>query len=232
MTSPIDPIAEAITSLYAEAGLTPPSIAQPITPLGSLLRNVGLIGVELVGLTVATASDFLLKRGGAVEPLPPLTKDALAGFLCWVPNYGGCVFVERHDIFARRRFSVAHELGHYLLHFRPRLSKLDQPILDALPLTTDEDTELSEMQVGQMSVADKEVIGPAFEEMEREANEFAANLLMPANVVRALSARYQPYLSGNDLALRLAGDLFVSRAAARWRLRGLGFSLPPQLRDN
>jgi len=224
-------LTDTIASLYAETELAMASAEQPITPLGLLIRNVGLIGAEITGLTVSTASDFLLKRGGAVEPLPPLTEGPLAGFLCVVPKYGGCVFVEHKDIFTRRRFSVAHELGHYLLHFRPQLINtitFDQPMLDAFPITKADDVEPGNLPQGQMTLSNMDITDQTFEQMEREANEFAAELLMPAEVVLALCAHYQLYLNGDDLALRLAGEMLVSRAAMRWRLRKLGINMPPE----
>ena len=230
MTLPYD-LAPVIDQLYVETAVSAPTINRPIVPLGSLLRNLGLVGVEITGLTVSTASSFLLKRGGAVEPLLSITDSALAGFLCFVPDYGGCVFVERHDIFARRRFSVAHELGHYLLHFQPRLleaADFDQPMMDAFPFTTSDNLDPDTLPLGQMALPGLETTGPVFEQMEREANAFAANLLMPGDVVMGLCARYQPHLTGSDLAARLAGDLLVSRAAIRWRLRRLGITMKPE----
>lgn len=224
-----------IEALYAEAELPLPTIKQPVAALGLLIRHVGLINVELTGLAISVASDFLLRRGGAVEPLPLLTGEALAGFLCVVPNSGGCVFVERKDIFARRRFSAAHELGHYLLHFRPRLisaDSFDQPLLDAFPASQTGDTEPGDLPLGQLALPGVELASAEMERMEREANEFAAELLMPAEVVLALCGRYQPHLSGNDLASRLAGDFLVSRGAMRWRLRNLGIPMPSEAQLN
>lgn len=233
MTSPT--FADTIKNLYQEAELPMLSAEHPIAPLGLLIRHVGLIGVELAGLAISTASDFLLWRGGADEALPKLTPDPLAGFLCVVPGYGGCVFVERNDGFARRRFSAAHELGHYLLHFRPRLTNggdFDQPLLDAFPKAESDDTEPGELPLGQLTLPGVETASAELEHMEREANEFAAELLMPAEVVLDLCRLYRPHLDGNDLAQRLAGDLLVSRAAMRWRLRNLGLSMPPEARLN
>jgi Zn-dependent peptidase ImmA (M78 family) len=59
--------------------------------------------------------------------------------------------------------------------------------------------------------------------MEREANQFAAELLMPQPLVTELVARYAPQFQGEDLVWRLATELLVSRAAMRWRLKGLDF---------
>ena len=59
--------------------------------------------------------------------------------------------------------------------------------------------------------------------LEREANRFAAELLMPEAVVRRLCAGYSRRQKPTEqfLANHLASDLLVSRQAARWRLREL-----------
>jgi Zn-dependent peptidase ImmA (M78 family) len=55
--------------------------------------------------------------------------------------------------------------------------------------------------------------------MERQANRFAAELLMPEAVCRAMRAYT---VSSRFLEHQLARDLLVSREAMRWRLRELG----------
>ena len=57
--------------------------------------------------------------------------------------------------------------------------------------------------------------------MEREANEFAAELLMPVEVIRELVTHYAADCLGDDLIWRLSSEMLVSRAAMRWRLREL-----------
>ena len=225
MNTPI--VSGTIDNLYAEFGLPQPTLARPITPLSQLIDSSNLMCKELTRLTIPTAGDFLLQRGGAFDPLPSLTTEALAGFLYATPGYG-CIFVEREDIFSRRRFSAAHELGHYVLHFRPRLAAevdIDEPLLDAF-LNTVEDAEPDDLPLGQMAFPGLSDQTALFQQMEREANEFAAELLMPTDVVRALVEKYQRYFGGDDLIKRLSGEMYVSRAAVRWRLRKLGLSAP------
>lgn len=220
-------ISAAIENLYAEFDLPQPTLVRPITPLSRLIDSSNLMCKELARLAISTAGDFLLQRGGAVEPLPSLTTEALAGFLYATPGYG-CIFVEREDIFSRRRFSAAHELGHYVLHFRPRLAvetDVYEPMLDAF-LSAAEDAEPGDLPPGQMAFPGLSDQNTAFLQMEREANEFAAELLMPTEVVKALVEKYQRYFDGDDLIKRLAGEMYVSRAAVRWRLRKFGLSAP------
>jgi hypothetical protein len=95
----------------------------------------------------------------------------------------------------RRRFTVAHEVGHWELHARPGGQDFWCRPADV-----------------------SEVEDPGRRAEEREANRFAAELLMPADRVGALAARHgaQPTL--------LAGLLDVSEAAMGWRLFNLGLS--------
>jgi Zn-dependent peptidase ImmA (M78 family) len=131
----------------------------------------------------------------------PRNLDPLDGFLFWAGGEG-LAFVNADDILTRRRFTAAHELGHALLH-RARMGRFrtDTKILDDA-----EDTD----------------------DLEREANRFAAELLMPEEVCRAREAelREEDKARGGCprgvLAYRLASELLVSREAIRYRLAGLG----------
>lgn len=104
---------------------------------------------------------------------------------------------ECHRVPRRRRFTIAHELGHLVLHagdtaapavFCRHVRSTESPISDAI---------------------------------EREANHFAAELLMPDELMRAAVARG---VTGPDAL----GDRFeVSPLAAAWRLFNLGLSEQP-----
>ena len=65
--------------------------------------------------------------------------------------------------------------------------------------------------------------------MERQANRFAAELLMPEAVCRILHERYARKYGAvaRFLVYHLAGDLLVSRSAIAWRLFGLGLIEKP-----
>src|SRR5690606_15907275 len=90
----------------------------------------------------------------------------LAGFLVAM-DVAAAVFVCRDDNLPRRRFSAAHELGHYLLHFEP--SAEARVWDDTLGTITEPSPEDDWLELA---------------EMEREANHFAALLLMPELAVR------------------------------------------------
>jgi Zn-dependent peptidase ImmA (M78 family) len=134
---------------------------------------------------------------------------------------------------------VAHELGHYLLHFRPLLARLSKQVgapveaMDAFPKAEIE-SDPEEQPDGQILLPllyDEAHALPPLPQMESEANRFAAELLMPTVLVEAMAARYSPYFSDDDLVWRMANELLVSRAALRWRLRTLGWVGRPQARQ-
>ena len=92
----------------------------------------------------------------------------------------------------RRRFTVAHEIGHFVLHAPGATGVVFCRVTDA-------------------PEAPKQLI-------EREANRFAAELLMPEDLVRSEAARV-----GADPAA-LAELFQVSGPAMGWRLFNLGLA--------
>jgi len=90
----------------------------------------------------------------------------------------------------RRRFAIAHEIGHFVLHPEPRRRERSGAV--------------SEAGNGE----------------EREADAFAAELLMPEHLVREAVRE-----SGPGVA-RLADRFAVSRKAMQARLRSLGLAEP------
>lgn len=221
--------AAAIAELYAETGVAQPNARRAIVPLDELILALNLTCTEVSGLTRDTAARYLAERGGLMDEDGGERQSPLAGFL-YAVGEDGSIFVERRDPVARRRFSVAHELGHYLLHFRTLLrnvsARIGAPVeaLDAFP-QADSESEPDAQPDGQIVLplvyAETHAL-PPLAQMEMEANRFAAELLMPSVVVAELAARHERYLGEEDLVWRLAGDFLVSRAAMRWRLRSLG----------
>ncbi len=106
---------------------------------------------------------------------------------------GGYVIkVSRHDSHGRQRFTVAHEIAHFLLH-----RKL---IGDGI---TDDVLYRSEQS----------------DAVEAEANRLAADILMPANL---LTEKYRTIksLGGDEMVDSLAEIFSVSPAAMKIRLGG------------
>ncbi len=99
----------------------------------------------------------------------------------------------------RQRFTIAHELGHYLLHGRRELF-VDK---DFIVHFRDENSSTG------------------YDPVEVEANQFAAELLMPAEKVRELFAK-RPFDINDEGALRkLAATFGVSPMAMAVRLSSL-----------
>jgi Zn-dependent peptidase ImmA (M78 family) len=94
----------------------------------------------------------------------------------------------------RRRFTIAHEVGHFVLH----AARADAAAVFCRTVEVQERVERT--------------VDP----LEREANRFAAELLMPEEAVRASALR-----DGPDAAA-LAGRFGVSGLAMGWRLYNLG----------
>ncbi len=218
-------IADAIVKLYHICAMTLPMQEERVVLLNELLGGYNLTCIELVGLTSEKASRFLMRGGAILEPIRSANKEPLAGYI-YVDSRNGYIFVERDDLFVRRRFSVAHELGHYVLHFyslihsetlRDQYESIE--ITEALtPFSTEEDVD--DLPNGRVVHAPHLHL-PPYQQMEDEANQFAAELLMPAEVVQHLFTRYTPSCRGDDLIWRLATEMLVSRAAMRRRLRDL-----------
>lgn len=120
---------------------------------------------------------------------------------------------ERHPE-VRRRFTVAHEIGHYDLHRKGRDSA--DMFVDRADYFQDDDKREVYYRHHHF--------GPADYRMEVEANAYAAGLLMPEKLL-------EQYLEQNanniDLSkpegVQMAADAFrVSRLAMGYRLRNLG----------
>ena len=97
----------------------------------------------------------------------------------------------------RKRFTVAHELGHYLLH------------KDLIGDGIDDTIAYRSEDIGKYHNTD---IGP-YE--ETQANKFAASLLMPSKLVIAA------FESGSDIS-QMAADFMVSEQSMEYRVKGLG----------
>jgi hypothetical protein len=230
----LEQIQNAVQALYKEADVPPPTPAYPIAPLGPLTETLHLRSIERSGLTLRNAENYLVEMSamrakGRAGDEPTDTK--LAGFL-YADSRLAALFVEREDPVTRRRFSAAHEIGHLFLHFRPYLKarreafergeilELPGGCTDAFGAGSAKAAEGEDG--GNGGAGGDEVILLVSEEEEREANAFAAELLMPALVIRELAAFWARHLPAHSLAERLAMETLVSRQAMRLRLAALG----------
>ena len=92
----------------------------------------------------------------------------------------------------RHRFTIAHELGHWICHAHQDVEEQQSTFCRSRDLSQDADRDL-----------------------EREANVFGAELLMPEAAVR------EAWASARDAA-EVAARFEVSALAAQWRLYSFG----------
>lgn len=231
----VEEIIAATQHVYQMAGFDAGDPDSRIVSLFSLVKSFPLRAAELPNLTYESAIEYLARETG--QTLPDAGEGKLSGFLYAYEHRRclyGCILVEANDPVARRRFSAAHELGHYILHFMPLLASRAQTasgeaLVVAEGLIYKEGDESDEGEpTGQMNFAyghaseaynlEKEI-----QRIEREANQFAAELLMPEPVCRALMEKYSRDFSRRPrvLARRLATEFLVSQAAMKLRLERL-----------
>lgn len=224
-------ISKAIEQLYEEADFDFANTTSSIVPLYELIDAAyPLRVVEKKDLTYKLAAEFLCAEIGSPISLPRNDDKSLSGFLYAKLVYG-CILVNDNDPIARRRFSVAHELGHYVLHFLPLIDQasieeeLEKMVLyEGLvksELDEDEKTLTGELMftraTGRQPTADD------IAQMEREADQFAAELLMPAHLCEKLVRQFVPRFGRERsvLARRLATEFLVSKSAMIRRLDDL-----------
>ena len=221
-------VKETISGLYNAAGISFPFTGKSkIVPLRHLVNTLGLECVELPNLTARTAIEFLSRYGSTTTPGGDVDESPLAGYLYITANFG-CIFVNQSDRVTRRRFSIAHELGHYLLHFRPLLDALkrggglaafyhsDHKKKTAESEDSDEEDSFFEGRTTAFGESNIEDFLPPSEQMEKEADFFAGELLLPAEIVRAQTVELD--LPPDDLPWRMATIFLVSRSAMHRRL--------------
>lgn len=143
-----------------------------------------------------------LHLGLQIEPAK--LGDDVSGVLV-VADGRGVIGVNSDHSAVRQRFSVAHEIGHFVLH------------RDAQELFIDK-TYFAAFRDGRSSTGE--------DRREREANGFAAALLMPARLVKEAVVHHRFDL-GDEAALDALARMFqVSRQAMTFRVANLGiFSL-------
>ncbi len=99
----------------------------------------------------------------------------------------------------QERFALAHALGHYLLHRDSQDVFIDRS-------SPSKDSDKNQTQ------------------QENEANEFAAELLMPEKIVRERFSKRRPYPYNEKTLRPLASQLGISELALAVRLTKLGLS--------
>lgn len=148
----------------------------------------------------------IVKQRGIDVRWNEYSQSDVSGFL-FLGGEKPLIGVNSHHAAVRQRFTIAHEFGHYLLHgFTPSEVHVDHGFKVLL-----RDGHSSE----------------GTDEVEREANLFAAELLMPEELLR-VSLRSTPHLNIDDadvdeLLDKLARQYQVSKQAMMFRLANLGY---------
>jgi Zn-dependent peptidase ImmA (M78 family) len=129
-------------------------------------------------------------------------------------NVSGLLVVEKgHGVIGynvtqalvRQRFTIAHEIGHFVLHVSDNPSAL---FIDTHYIVYRRDAQSS---TGE-------------DRHEREANRFAAALLMPATLLQAEIEKPPFDFGDEEMLTELAGKFQVSTQAMSIRLSSLGFN--------
>jgi hypothetical protein len=156
----------------------------------------------LADLTRGKVIEHLRSEGISVADVGD-PGEQLAGFLFKAGNIAWAyVSSDARNPIGRQRFTAAHELAHAVLH---RDAMPEQFLADTHEMLSDPDS--------------------ALDPKEREANRFAAEVLLPAETCRARAEelrREHGCCPRAVLEYRLASELLVSAEATRYRLKSLG----------
>lgn len=130
-----------------------------------------------------------------------LFEDDISGLLVVEKKRGAIGYNSTHAA-VRQRFTIAHEIGHYVLHVKNSLQS--RLFIDKYVAFRDDESSA----------------GSDWEEVE--ANAFAAALLMPARLVREEIRKRDLDLDDEDDLSYLAKRFHVSTSAMSYRLVNLG----------
>jgi Zn-dependent peptidase ImmA (M78 family) len=144
----------------------------------------------------------LAKLAGAIVRIGPLPAE-LSGFLYRQRNSAILGVNSLHSA-TRQRFTVAHEVGHLLLHREESFVDRRYPIF-----LRDEKSS------------------KAKDKVEIQANRFAAELLMPACLLLLMIGKTPPDIDDAEQIARLARRFDVSPQAMVFRLINLGITASP-----
>jgi Zn-dependent peptidase ImmA (M78 family) len=158
-----------------------------------LLMECGIIAAPVPVEQIASSYDIQIVRSAA--------DWSESGFL--LRDNGRIIIgINGRNSPKRQRFTIAHELGHWLLH-------------KGKPLIVDQSVMINKRDDVSSQATDAEEI---------QANQFAAELLMPRALVKdELGRQVKAGLSSReDLITNMARHFNVSSDAMGWRLINLG----------
>lgn len=139
------------------------------------------------------------RRGLTVLPYP--LENEISGILV-IKDTGSTIGYNQHESRVRRRFTIAHELGHFELHQNESNVFVDKNF-KVLFRGTSQD-------------------GDSNAQLEQEANVFAASILMPDDLVNEEVSKLEFDLGNEDSIKELAKRFEVSVTAMYYRMLNLG----------
>ncbi len=193
---------EAAERFWSEAGGPPDAFPRDLRDAIGWALPIAL--VELPGLGVAAVDAWLAAREIGV---PIGLPDRALRACVLVHNGNGLLFVDGDDGEDERRFSLAHELAHYLVeHAIPRERARERLGPDLLRVLDGHRTPSREERVGAILAGvtlevrlhlmertpDGHLPGRDVSAAERHADELALELLAPIDAVRAKLAAGAP----------------------------------------
>lgn len=152
--------------------------------------------------------DDVAKRSGVILVAFDLGED-VSGLLHMKEGSASIGF-NPNESKLRQRFTIAHELGHYFLHREDDKIFVDnENYYQSIMFRTTKQLNLSDSDY----------------QREKEANAFAAALLMPQNLIQKELKKYNGYdLSDNSMITELAKKFEVSIQAMSYRIINLAES--------
>lgn len=163
-----------------------------VTPVGWTKRAVSEVAETLAAKWKLNPGDrldaFAARLGGTIEYQNVFAVDGTKdGSILIDDERDFKIFVPDYVSFERKRFTIAHEIGHYILHYVAQGMK-------------------------NQKVRAARASGPNQERSEREADWFAAALLMPKDEFLRV------YREAGDSLIAVARHFGVSKQAAKWQL--------------
>lgn len=135
-------------------------IANPIKLATAVIDNLSSVSLPIPVREIATALDI-------IEIKPITTAGFEGGLITPDDKSTGCILVNENNHPRRQRFTIGHELGHYL-------NPWHKPGAEKSFMCSKKDMIASQFSPAQSRL-----------KMEVEANQFSAELLMPAKLLRA-----------------------------------------------
>lgn len=162
--------------------------------------KVNAILKSLPEITLPIKIEEIAKIRG-LKVMPYALGEDVSGLLA-IRDGQGTIGYNQNEPKVRRRFTIAHELGHYELH-----------------------KEKSDLFVDKQFIYRSQHSGnsPVNQVMEQEANFFASAILMPTDKIRKEVEKMDINLVTEEGIEKLAKIFEVSTTAMSLRISGLGF---------